>query len=111
MASDYPLSTFVGIDISPLFPENHPPNAAFIKCDVHDCLPFPNNSFDYIWQGFLIVCIDWQSWRDKVVKELIRVTKSGGYIEIMDMDGMVINPGEIGRKLNQIRKYIIYMLG
>ena len=114
MALDFPLSSFVGVDISPLFPEERPPNAAFIKCDVHDGLPFPDNSFDFVWQAFLIVCIDWQAWREKVMKELIRVTKPGGYIEIMDMDAMVMNPGEIGRKLNQLRKYIyiyIYMLG
>ncbi|CAG8523406.1 9620_t:CDS:2 [Paraglomus occultum] len=102
MATNFPLSSFVGIDISPLFPEDNPPNSAFIKCDVHDGLPFPSNSFDFIFQGFLVVSIDWQSWSEKVIKELIRVTKPGGYIEIMDMDAEAMNPGEIGRKYNHI---------
>ncbi|CAG8503792.1 1549_t:CDS:2 [Paraglomus brasilianum] len=34
MALDYPVSVFVGIDIAPLFPENHPPNVAFLMCVI-----------------------------------------------------------------------------
>ncbi|CAG8678256.1 7516_t:CDS:2, partial [Paraglomus occultum] len=47
MALEYPASVFVGIDIAPLFPENYPPNMAFLKCDILDGLPFPDNTFDF----------------------------------------------------------------
>ncbi|CAG8560048.1 7142_t:CDS:2 [Paraglomus occultum] len=100
MASSYPLSTFVGIDIAPLFYGDCPVNTAFFQCNVFDGLPFPDNTFDFVRQGFLIVCIDWETWKDKVVKELIRVTKPGGYIEIMDVDYPFFQPGNIAQKFN-----------
>ncbi|CAG8576045.1 7843_t:CDS:2 [Paraglomus occultum] len=100
MASEYPVSVFVGIDIAPLFPENYPPNAAFIKCNILDGLPFPDNTFDFVRQAFVIICMNWQLWKEKVVEELIRVTKPGGYIEIMDTNGAFINPGIVSKKIN-----------
>ncbi|CAG8503771.1 1548_t:CDS:2 [Paraglomus brasilianum] len=100
MALDYPVSIFVGIDIAPLFPENHPPNAAFLKCNIMDGLPFPDNTFDFVRQAFVIVCMNWQAWKEKVVKELIRVTKPGGYIEIMEVCREDINPGIICQKID-----------
>ncbi|CAG8607202.1 5055_t:CDS:2 [Paraglomus brasilianum] len=39
-------------------------------------------------------------WKEKVVKELIRVTKPGGYIEIMDIQRKDINPGIICQKID-----------
>jgi len=107
MALDYPVSVFVGIDIAPLFPEDHPPNVAFIKCDILDSLPFPDNTFYFVRQAFVIVCMKWQSWKEKVVKELIRITKPGGYIEIMDINREIINPGIICGKIDGCCKYRI----
>ncbi|CAG8463472.1 8740_t:CDS:2 [Paraglomus occultum] len=102
MALEYPTSVFVGIDIVPLFPEDYPPNMTFLRCNILNGLPFPDNTFDFVRQAFVIVCIDWQSWKEKVVKELIRVTKPGGYIEIMDMniDREIINLGIVSGKID-----------
>ncbi|CAG8515416.1 10063_t:CDS:2 [Paraglomus occultum] len=99
-ALDYSESVFVGIDIVPSFPENHPPNTVFFKCNVLNGLPFPDNTFDFVRQGLLLVGIDWQLWRDKVVSELTRVTKPGGYIEIMDVYEESTNPGIISGKID-----------
>ena len=106
MALNYPGSTFVGIDVAPLFPEVTPHNAAFLQCNVVNGLPFPDNCFDFVRQGFLVICMDWQIWKEIVLKELIRITKPGGYIEIMDIDGQFLQPGEIGRKVNYCRKCV-----
>ncbi|CAG8594448.1 5014_t:CDS:2 [Paraglomus occultum] len=99
MAAEYPLSTFVGVDISPVFPEVTQTNTAFLQCNALDGLPFPENTFDFVRQGFLIVSIDWQEWKDKLVKELVRVTKTGGYIEVMDLDIKYYRSGEICKQL------------
>jgi len=107
MALDYPVSIFVGIDIAPLFPESHPANVAFLKCNIMDGLPFPDNTFDFVRQAFVIICINWRSWKEKVVKELIRVTKPGGYIEIMDIQRRDINPGIICQKIDTYSMYLM----
>ena len=108
MASDYPLSTFVGIDIAPLFYDDGPANTAFFQCNILDGLPFPDNTFDFVRQGFLVICIDWHAWKDKVVKELIRVTKPGGYIELMELDYPFFQPGVIAQKFNDCGKQIFH---
>ena len=109
MASDYSASVFVGIDVVPVFPEDHPPNSIFLKCNIMDGLPFPDNTFDFVRQGFVVISINWQAWKEKVVKELIRITKPGGYIEIMDVYREPINPGIISRKIDTSSKYLMRM--
>ncbi|CAG8565654.1 4671_t:CDS:2 [Paraglomus brasilianum] len=99
MSSEYPLSTFVGVDIAPVFPEVTQKNVAFLQCNALDGLPFPNDTFDFVRQGFLIVSINWQEWKDKLIKELIRVTKTGGYIEVMDVDIKYYRNGGLSKYL------------
>ncbi|CAJ0834343.1 21559_t:CDS:2 [Entrophospora sp. SA101] len=66
MAEEYPNANFVGIDISPIFPNeydsNKPTNVAFLKFDA---------------------------------LKLIRITKPGGWIEIMDIDPFPYDAGPI----------------
>ncbi|CAG8560021.1 7140_t:CDS:2, partial [Paraglomus occultum] len=69
-------------------------------CDILDGLPFPDNTFDFVRQAFIIICMNWRLWKEKVVKELIRVTKPGGYIEIMDINHEIINPGIVSEKID-----------
>ncbi|CAG8523425.1 9621_t:CDS:2, partial [Paraglomus occultum] len=102
-ATNYPLSTFIGIDIAPVFPKTSLPNVAFLKCDVLDGLPFPDCTFDFVRQALLVICIDWQKWTKRTLRELIRVTKPGGYIEIMDLDAEIMQPGPIGRMFEKFR--------
>lgn len=110
-ASNNSLSTVIGVDIAPMFPKNSLPNTAFLKCNVLDGLPFPDCTFDFVRQAYLIICIDWQKWKERALKELIRVTKPGGYIEIVDLDAEIVQPGPIGRMFEHFRKYIyIYTL-
>jgi len=107
MALEYSASVFVGIDVVPVFPEDHPPNSIFLKCNILNGLPFPDNTFDFVRQRYLLYTIDWQAWKEKVVKELIRVTKPGGYIEIMDVYCEGINPGIICQKIDTSSKYLM----
>lgn len=51
MASDYPQSTFVGVDMVDVFPTNDlPQNCSFVKGNTLERLPFDDNSFDYVFQ-------------------------------------------------------------
>ncbi|CAJ0868002.1 9730_t:CDS:2 [Entrophospora sp. SA101] len=100
MAEEYPNANFVGIDISPIFPNeydsNKPTNVAFLKFDAlsESGLPFPDDTFDFVYQKFMGLFINEKKWM-KHIEELIRITKPGGWIEIMDIDPFPYDAGPI----------------
>ncbi|RIB28652.1 S-adenosyl-L-methionine-dependent methyltransferase [Gigaspora rosea] len=101
-ASTYPNSTFHGIDMAEMFPKDtsNYPNVNFSKINVvNDGLPFESNSFDFIHLRFLVQYLTEDDWDNKVLKELIRVLKPGGYLEIMEFDMIFYNSGFSATKL------------
>ncbi|RIA86567.1 hypothetical protein C1645_829077 [Glomus cerebriforme] len=49
MAKMYPKATFIGIDISPIFPKTNLSNVTFFVTNVLNGLPFENNTFDFVF--------------------------------------------------------------
>ncbi|CEJ04495.1 hypothetical protein RMCBS344292_18455 [Rhizopus microsporus] len=89
MGDAYPNSKFIGIDVSALFPENiKPPNVEFITGNIAKNIPFDDNTFDYIHQRLVILGLTEKDWQNNL-KELYRILKPGGYLElaepVMDM--------------------------
>ncbi|CAI2178433.1 16375_t:CDS:2 [Funneliformis geosporum] len=105
-AKDYPNSTFVGLDMSPIFPtENKPRNAGFIECNVLEGLPFPSNTFDFVHQKFLYAAFSEKQWL-QVIKEIARVLKPSGYAEFMEVEPYPLNAGPINKEISE--KYVQY---
>src|SRR4051794_2842473 len=84
MAYEYPSAIFIGVDISPIFPseKKKPENATFLQ-NMLDGLPFEDNTFDFVYQRSLASAISEDQWKCDVIHELYRVTKPGGWIELM----------------------------
>ncbi|RIA99020.1 S-adenosyl-L-methionine-dependent methyltransferase [Glomus cerebriforme] len=90
MSLKYPLSTFIGIDISSIsFPpqENKPDNLAFLQHNLleHPGVPFPNEIFDFVFLRNLAFKMEYNGW-GHVINEAVRVTNINGCIEIMNYD-------------------------
>ncbi|KAG0742941.1 hypothetical protein G6F62_007035 [Rhizopus arrhizus] len=84
MAKTFPNSSFYGIDISSVFPENiKPSNIEFLTGNIAKSIPFEDNTFDYIHQRLVIVGLTEVDWQ-KNLAELYRVLKPGGYIELVE---------------------------
>ena len=82
MSYDFPQSYFTGIDISRMYPsEVKPVNVKFEQVDVTKGLPYNDNTFDFVVIRNLITAFSVSDWKS-CIKELIRVTKPGGYIEV-----------------------------
>ncbi|CAG8472229.1 33116_t:CDS:2, partial [Racocetra persica] len=86
MANKYSKPKFIGLDIAPVqTDENKPPNTEFIQANVLERLPFDDNTFDFIFQRFLLSGIPLDKWVS-VINELVRVLKPGGYLELVEND-------------------------
>ncbi|CAI2166318.1 17776_t:CDS:2 [Funneliformis geosporum] len=103
VASQFPNSKFYGIDMAQMFPTPDdpqiPPNAFFSQVDIVKGLPFDDNTFDFVHLRFLVQYLTEEQWSENVIKELLRVTKVGGWIEIMELDLIFYNEGPNTAKL------------
>ncbi|KAI8613717.1 S-adenosyl-L-methionine-dependent methyltransferase [Chytriomyces sp. MP71] len=61
------------------------PVAKCVFGNVLEGLPYADNTFDYVHQRLLVTAIPNDKW-PAVIAELIRVTKPGGWIELVECD-------------------------
>ncbi|KAI8139136.1 S-adenosyl-L-methionine-dependent methyltransferase [Fennellomyces sp. T-0311] len=109
MSKEYPRSTFVGLDLSNIFPpqESRPPNCQFAIHNILKTLPFPENHFTFIHQQYLLCGI--QEWRwPSVLQDFMRTLKPGGWIELTEPSASEIF--NIGPKNLLLRKYMQDMM-
>jgi ubiquinone/menaquinone biosynthesis C-methylase UbiE len=74
-----------------------PGNYQFFIGDVLKGLPFDDQSFDFIHQRFLIMGIPTALWPQDIA-ELMRLTRQGGWVEIVESETQAINPGPTVQK-------------
>ncbi|ORZ20640.1 S-adenosyl-L-methionine-dependent methyltransferase [Absidia repens] len=87
MATTYPNSTFIGLDILPTFPKDiKPRNCYFLQVNVKRLpLPFADQSVDFIYQRDLNWGLGQDDWYP-LIKEYLRILKPGGWIELVEAD-------------------------
>ncbi|MFI5273701.1 MAG: class I SAM-dependent methyltransferase [Ktedonobacterales bacterium] len=87
MARLYPQANVVGVDlVAPAIESGEKPeNFAFVQGNVleENGLPFGPAAFDYVHQRFLFAAIPADHW-PQVVRELARVTRPGGWVELVE---------------------------
>ncbi|CAI2161753.1 17061_t:CDS:2 [Funneliformis geosporum] len=93
MAFEYKNAHFTGIDVAELYPvEIKPKNVSFVQANVLEGLPFEDNTFDFVYMRFMMFAFTLKNW-DIAIKELARVCKPGGFIELMEKDIFWYNEG------------------
>jgi ubiquinone/menaquinone biosynthesis C-methylase UbiE len=98
MATEYPACSFTGIDISPMFPtEIKPRNVQFMQRNAVEGLPFPDETFDFVFMRIMYLSFTKEQW-ENVVRELSRVLKPGGWIELMECNQYLTNMGPLAKK-------------
>ncbi|MFL5659737.1 MAG: cytochrome P450, partial [Ktedonobacteraceae bacterium] len=78
-----------------------PLNYQFVTGDVLKGLPFDKARFDFVHQRFLILGIPAALWPQEIA-ELMRLTKPGGWVELMESETQVRNPGPTGQKYSEL---------
>ncbi|KAI9249351.1 hypothetical protein EDC94DRAFT_637222 [Helicostylum pulchrum] len=100
IAGEYPKSTVIGIDITPIYPkEIKPTNCAFYQCNVLNTLPFEDNTFDYIFMRFMSQGVESEKW-PFILSELVRVLKPNGWIEWVEGEIEIHRPGPVTLEFN-----------
>jgi SAM-dependent methyltransferase len=83
-ASRYKFSNFSGCDASYFQYNASDSNYLLLSANILDRLPFNKDAFDFVYLSF--GSFTENEWQEKVVKELVRVCKPDGWIEIMDCE-------------------------
>lgn len=90
LAAEFPNANVIGVDIAPPpITESGPAptadNYTFVQGNALGALPFADNSFDFVHQRYLILGIPAARW-PRVVSELLRVTRPGGWVELIETE-------------------------
>lgn len=113
MAQLFPTANVIGVDLVPPPVDGDPThyagpaNYVFVTGNVLEGLPFGDRSFDFAHQRLLISALPASNW-PAVVQELIRVTRRGGWVELVEGD---IKAAQGGPALNQIGAWIYEAVG
>ena len=83
LCEEFPGSLVVGLDVDPGKPER-PDNYRFVRANVLQGLPIADGTFDFVHQRLLQAAIPLALWGDEV-RQLLRVTRPGGFVELMEI--------------------------
>ncbi len=99
MAQQFPHAHIIGVDITlTSLPHTLPNTCLFAQADILQGLPFPACQFDFTHQRLLVGAIPASHW-PHVVRELIRVTRPQGWIELLEVGTTVQNAGAATERL------------
>lgn len=113
LARTFPDANVIGIDVkAPAVDENtdtltnvdpRPQNYTFVMSNLLEGLPFADRTFDYVHQRLLFTAIPHDRW-PSVAQELARVTRPGGWVELVDSIGLANGGPNVEQLMTWIRR-------
>jgi SAM-dependent methyltransferase len=101
MARTFPNAQVIGLDMEePVNPIGGPDNYTFLQGNLFAGLPFPDQAFEYVHQRFLVLALPAKQW-PFIISELVRVTRPGGFIELVEGGGNFLHIGPATTQLKQ----------
>ncbi|CAG8665272.1 37506_t:CDS:2 [Gigaspora margarita] len=82
VAAEYPNTEFYVVDFNVPASNNDDDNITFIKCDILQKLPFPDDGFDYVFSRDKFLFFEKDNFYD-YLSETLRILKPGGWLESM----------------------------
>lgn len=93
IALQFPYANVIGLDVTtpPALESVPAENYVFVQGNVLHGMPFGDGSFDFVHMRLLFMAIPANAWK-AVARELARVTRSGGWVELVE-SGLPIRGG------------------
>ena len=99
MAQLFPQAHIIGVDVAlTSLPRPLPTTCLFSQANVLQGLPFPDQQFEFTHQRLLVAAIPAAHW-PAVIRELVRVTRPGGWIELLEVGDTIQNAGPATARL------------
>ncbi len=99
MSTLFPQAHIIGVDVAlRSLPKPVPLNCIFAQANILQGLPFPDQQFTFTHQRLLVAAIPALQW-PRVIHELVRVTRVGGWIELLEIGDVIQNAGPATKRL------------
>ncbi len=108
MAAEFPGALVVGLDL--VRPSNLAPmlatlgplagNVSFVEADLRERLPFPDATFDFAHMRLMFDDLPTEHYL-LALRELVRVTRPGGWVECAEQGEAIYHPGPAYQLLSQ----------
>jgi SAM-dependent methyltransferase len=83
LCAEFSDALVVGFDLEPSKPDR-PDNYRFVQGNLLQGLPFVGDGFDFVHQRLMMTAVPLQSW-PALVRELLQVTRPGGFVELAEI--------------------------
>jgi SAM-dependent methyltransferase len=100
LSAEFPDARVVGLDLVPS-KRPWPAGYCFVRANLLQGLPFADDRFDFVHQRALAVGVPVRSWQI-VVKDLVRVARPGGWIELVEGGTEFERAGPATERLNEL---------
>jgi SAM-dependent methyltransferase len=109
LSEEFGAALVVGLDIESSKPQP-PLNYHFVRSNLLQGLPFPDCVFDFVHQRLLGPGLPLASW-PTAVRELVRVTRAGGWIEVVEGKFAIDPAGPATARLFELARRLARSLG
>ena len=113
MAQMFPDANVIGVDVKPPALDERaasrpeadlrPSNYTFVPGNLLEGLPFADQTFDFVHQRLLFTAIPHDRW-PSVIRELTRITRPGGWVELVDSIGLANGGPNVEQLMDWIRQ-------
>lgn len=97
LCTEFPDAVVVGFDMEPTKPAR-PPNFRLVTGNVLKGLPFGDHRFDFVHQRLMLTAVPLANWQ-ALVRDLVRVTRPGGILELTEIGDNMAPIGSASKRL------------
>jgi len=101
LCAEFPAAVVVGLDLVPGKTAGRPANYRFVRGNILQGLPFASGAFDYVHQRLMVTALPLATWPD-TVRNLLRVTRPGGWVELVESGNDVEPRGPATKRLFEL---------